>query len=45
MLSSDMQIHAKEHERPQYDSQDKGHQLADSMDRISVRQRYYHANK
>lgn len=45
MLNSNMKVHIQKYERPQQDSQNKGEQLADSMDRISVRKRHYHADK
>jgi hypothetical protein len=43
-LDGNVQVDVEKHERPQQDSQEKGQELADGMDRVSVGKRYHYTN-
>jgi hypothetical protein len=43
-LDSNMQVDVEKHERPQQDSQEKGQEIADGMDRVSVSKRYHYTD-
>jgi hypothetical protein len=43
-LDHNMQVDAEKHEGPQQDSQEKGQEFADGMDRVSVSKRYHYTD-